>query len=157
MSRARNLGAVFFETAGWERPFWYESNRNLLDRYGHRVLPRSSEWDSRWWSPIINAEHLAMRDNCGVVDLSAFAVLDLIGPGALTCLQSLAVAQLDVAIGKVVYTSMLDQRAGFVADLTVMRLDDGGSGSSLAGRPGWPTRNGSSTICLRMARLNSPT
>ena len=24
--RERDLGAVFFETAGWERPFWYESN-----------------------------------------------------------------------------------------------------------------------------------
>ena len=23
----RELGAVFFETAGWERPHWYESNR----------------------------------------------------------------------------------------------------------------------------------
>jgi glycine cleavage system aminomethyltransferase T/glycine/D-amino acid oxidase-like deaminating enzyme len=122
--RARNLDAVFFETAGWERPFWYESNRNLLDRYADRVMPRSSEWDGRWWSPIINAEHLAMRDSCGIVDLSAFAVLDVTGPAALTCLQSLAAAQLDVAVGKVVYTSLLDERAGFVADLTVMRLDD---------------------------------
>ena len=26
----RELGAVFFETAGWERPFWYESNAALL-------------------------------------------------------------------------------------------------------------------------------
>ena len=77
-----------------------------------------------WWSPIINAEHLAMRDSCGIVDLSAFAVLDVTGPAALTCLQSLAVAQLDVAVGKVVYTSLLDERGGFVADLTVMRLDD---------------------------------
>ena len=24
-SREQELGAVFFETAGWERPFWYES------------------------------------------------------------------------------------------------------------------------------------
>src|SRR6478609_11027176 len=28
------LGAVFFEAAGWERPFWYEANRPLLDEYG---------------------------------------------------------------------------------------------------------------------------
>ena len=31
--RERELGAVFLETAGWERPFWYERNRDLLDRY----------------------------------------------------------------------------------------------------------------------------
>ena len=52
------LGAMFFETAGWERPFWYESNAGLLEKYGDAVMPREHEWDSRWWSPIINAEHL---------------------------------------------------------------------------------------------------
>src|SRR5215212_8836793 len=66
--------AVFFETVGWERPFWYESNESLLAEYGDRVMPRDHEWDSRWWSPIINAEHLAMRERAGIVDLSAFAV-----------------------------------------------------------------------------------
>ena len=55
----QKLGAVFFETAGWERPFWYESNAGLLEEYGDAVMPREHEWDSRWWSPIINAEHLA--------------------------------------------------------------------------------------------------
>src|SRR5207344_874026 len=25
-ARERDLGAVFFEAAGWERPYWYESN-----------------------------------------------------------------------------------------------------------------------------------
>ena len=118
----RELGAVFFETAGWERPFWYASNESLLDRYKERVMPRTNEWESRWWSPIINAEHLAMRDGCGLVDLSAFVVLDLTGPGALAALQRLAVAQMDVPVGRVIYTSLLDERGGFVSDLTVMRL-----------------------------------
>ena len=58
-------GAEFFETVGWERPFWYKSNEALLGEYGDRVLPREHEWDSRWWSPIINAEHLAMRERAG--------------------------------------------------------------------------------------------
>ena len=38
-----DLGAVFFQTAGWERPFWYESNAGLLDRYGDAVMPREAE------------------------------------------------------------------------------------------------------------------
>ncbi|MGP0007037.1 MAG: GcvT family protein [Acidimicrobiales bacterium] len=121
----RQLGAVCFQTAGWERPFWYESNAALLERYGERVMPREAEWESRWWSPIINAEHLAMREGCGLVDLSAFAIFDVTGPGALDAMQHLAVAQLDVAPGKVVYTSFLDERGGFRADLTVMRLSEG--------------------------------
>jgi glycine cleavage system aminomethyltransferase T/glycine/D-amino acid oxidase-like deaminating enzyme len=120
--RERDLGAVFIETAGWERPQWYASNEGLLEKYAGKLMPRDAEWDSRWWSPIINAEHLALRDTCGLVDLSAFAVFDITGPGALEAVQSVAVAQLDVRVGRVVYTSLLDERGGFKADLTIMRL-----------------------------------
>ena len=120
--RERELGAVFFEAAGWERPHWYAANEALLERYAGRLMPREAEWEARWWSPVINAEHLAMRDACGLTDLSAFAVFDITGPAALETVQSLAVAQLDVAPGRVVYTSLLDERGGFKADLTIMRL-----------------------------------
>jgi heterotetrameric sarcosine oxidase gamma subunit len=120
--RERDLGAVFIETAGWERPQWYASNEGLLERYAGTLMPRDAEWDARWWSPIINAEHLALRDACGLVDLSAFAVFDITGPGALEVVQSAAVAQMDVRAGRVVYTSLLDERGGFKADLTIMRL-----------------------------------
>jgi glycine cleavage system aminomethyltransferase T/glycine/D-amino acid oxidase-like deaminating enzyme len=120
--RERELGAVFIETAGWERPNWYDSNAGLLERYAGRLMEREAEWESRWWSPIINAEHLALRDACGLVDLSAFAVFDIIGPGALAAVQSVAVAQMDVRVGRVVYTSLLDERGGFRGDLTIMRL-----------------------------------
>ena len=75
------LGAVFYETVGWERPWWYESNADLLEKYGDAVMPREHEWDSRWWSPIINAEHLAMRENAGVIDLTAFCDLRHHRPG----------------------------------------------------------------------------
>jgi hypothetical protein len=77
--RERELGAVFIETAGWERPNWYESNASLLEEYGDRVMPRAAEWESRWWSPIVNAEHLALRERVGMIDLSAFAVFDVSG------------------------------------------------------------------------------
>ena len=111
--RERDLGAFFYETMGWERPYWYESNAGLLKNYAGRLMEREAEWESRWWSPIINAEHLALRDHCGLTDLSAFVVLDVTGPGALAVLQHLAVAQLDVPIGRVVYTSLLDEHGGF--------------------------------------------
>ena len=120
--RERDLGAVFFETAGWQRPHWYAANEGLLERYAGQLMPRDAEWDARWWSPIINAEHLAMRESCGLVDLSAFAIFDVTGPAALDVVQSLAVAQLDVQPGRVVYTSLLEERGGFKADLTIMRL-----------------------------------
>jgi glycine cleavage system aminomethyltransferase T/glycine/D-amino acid oxidase-like deaminating enzyme len=120
----RKLGAFFYETAGWERPHWYESNANLLEEYGDAVMPREHEWDSRWWSPIINAEHLRMREAAGVIDLSAFCVFDIEGPDALASVQRTCVAQCDVAVGKVVYTPVLDPAGGFRSDLTVMRLGE---------------------------------
>ena len=118
------LGAVFFETAGWERPFWYESNAGLLEEYGDAVMPREHEWDSRWWSPIINAEHLRMREAAAVIDLSAFCIFDIEGPEALDVVQGTCVAQCDVAVGKVIYTPVLDAKGGFRSDLTVMRLGE---------------------------------
>jgi len=118
------LGATFFETAGWERPHWYESNAALVEQYGEAVMAREHEWDARWWSPIINAEHLRMREAAGVIDLTAFQVFDIEGPGALASVQQTCVAQCDVAVGKVIYTPVLDANGGFRSDLTVMRLAD---------------------------------
>ncbi len=118
----KSLGAVFYETVGWERPWWYESNADLVEKYGEAVMPREHEWDARWWSPIINAEHLAMRENAGVIDLTAFSIFDITGPGALASVQQTCVAQCDVALGKVIYTPVLDAKGGFLSDLTVMRL-----------------------------------
>ncbi len=120
--RERELGAVFHETAGWERPFWYASNSGLLEKYQGRLMDRGSEWESRWWSPIINAEHLSMRDGAGLFDLSAFAIFDVTGLGALAAVQQIAVAQMHVPFGRVVYTSLLDDAGGFRGDLTIMRL-----------------------------------
>ncbi len=120
--REKSLDAVFFETAGWERPFWYESNASLLVKFGEAVMPRTSEWESRWWSPIINAEHLQMRETAGIVDLSAFALFDITGPSALAVVQKVAVRQMDVAVGRVVYTPVLSLNGGFRSDLTIMRL-----------------------------------
>ena len=57
-----------------------------------------------------------------MIDLSAFAVLEVSGPAALDAVQNLSVAQLNVPVGRVVYTSWLDENGGFRADLTVMRL-----------------------------------
>jgi glycine cleavage system aminomethyltransferase T/glycine/D-amino acid oxidase-like deaminating enzyme len=116
------LGAVFYEAVGWERPFWYESNAGLVEKFGDAVMPRTAEWDSRWWSPIINAEHLQMRETAGMIDLTPFAIFDIVGPGALGVVQKCAVRQMDVAVGKVIYTPVLSQSGGFKSDLTIMRL-----------------------------------
>jgi glycine cleavage system aminomethyltransferase T/glycine/D-amino acid oxidase-like deaminating enzyme len=122
--RQQELGAVFYEAAGWERPQWYESNAGLVEEFGDRVTRREAEWEARWWSPIINAEHLAMRDRAGFTDLTAFAIFDVCGPGALDTVQRVAMRQMDVPVGRVVYTPVLMPAGGFKADLTIMRMDE---------------------------------
>jgi glycine cleavage system aminomethyltransferase T/glycine/D-amino acid oxidase-like deaminating enzyme len=119
------LGAELVEIAGWERPCWYAANESLLSEYGDLVMPREAEWEARWWSPIINAEHLALRDRVGLIENPAFAIFDVTGHGALDYLQRLAVGQMDVPIGRLVYTQLLNEAGGIKSDVTVLRLDHG--------------------------------
>jgi len=120
--REKDLGAVFYEAAAWERPHWYESNAALVDEYG--VQGREHEWDARWWSPVINAEHLAMRERAAMFDLTAFCVFDVVGPNALDAVQMVAARQMNVPNGRVVYTPVLAPRGGFKSDLTIMKMED---------------------------------
>jgi len=123
-AREEALGAVFFDARGWERPQWYESNAHLLQKYPQADTPRPHEWDARWWSPITNAEHLAMRDSVGMVDLTAFNEFDIEGPGAAEALEYIVVNKIDVPVGKSVYTPLLTPHGGFRGDLTIQRLGE---------------------------------
>lgn len=118
--RTQALGAEYFEVGGWERPQWYESNAGLVDEFG--VANRPHEWDRRWWSPIIDAEHLAMRERCAMIDLSAFAQFDVVGPGAMEFMQGMLMRQADTPVGRLIYTPVLTPDGGFRSDLTVARL-----------------------------------
>ena len=118
-ARTEALGAECFEARGWERPQWYASNEDLVARYG--VADRPHEWDRRWWSPIIDAEHLHMRERVGIVDLGAFQIFDVSGPGAVPYLERLTVNAMDRPVGSLVYTPLLTQDGGFRADLTIHR------------------------------------
>ena len=118
--RTATLGAEFYEARGWERPQWYESNGDLVERYG--VADRPHEWDRRWWSPIINAEHLHMREKVGIVDLSAFQIFDVSGPGVVPYLEGVTVNLCDRPVGCSIYTPLLTQDGGLRADLTIQRL-----------------------------------
>jgi len=115
------LGAEFFESAGWERPQWYEANHELLS--GDEVVPHG-DWAARYWSPIVVAEHRACRERAGIFDLTPFTKVEVSGPGALSFLQLLAANDVDKTVGTIVYTAMLSPRAGIMCDLTVTRLGE---------------------------------
>jgi glycine cleavage system aminomethyltransferase T/glycine/D-amino acid oxidase-like deaminating enzyme len=120
--RTEALGAEYFEAGGWERPHWYASNRPLLEEFAERLPTREHEWDGRWWSPIVEAEHLAMRERVAMIDLTAFSNFDVTGPGACDYLQSVVVTNVDRAVGRIMYTPVLTPGGGFRSDLTIVRL-----------------------------------
>ncbi len=119
-SRTEALGAEYFEARGWERPQWYASNEDLVA--GYNVPNRPHEWDRRWWSPIINAEHLHLREKVGVVDLGAFQIFDVSGPGVVPYLERMTVNKCDRPVGSSIYTPLLTPDGGVRADLTIQRL-----------------------------------
>ena len=121
VERQRELGAVFVESAGWERPQWYEVNRDLLDAGAVPGASRSG-WEAREWSATVAAEHAATRECAALFDLTPFAKFELTGPGALGALQRLASNQMDRPVGSITYTPMLTPRGGIKCDLTVTRL-----------------------------------
>src|SRR5256712_5555920 len=63
-----------------------------------------------------------MRDRVGMVDLSAFAVFDIAGSCALDYLQKVCVVQMNLPVGRVIYTSLLNPAAAIRAGLAVMGL-----------------------------------
>jgi glycine cleavage system T protein len=117
--RLHDLGAVFFETAGWERPQWFNANARLP---ADAAWPGRSGWAARYWSPLIGVEHRATRECVGLFDLTAFTKLEVAGPKALDYLQRLTANQIDQPLGRVTYTAMLNVRGGIMCDLTVTRL-----------------------------------
>ena len=139
-AREQELGAVFYEAAGWERPHWYESNEKLLADYDGRVKPRDAEWDARWWSPIINAEHLAMRDRAAIFDLTAFCIFDVDRAGRARH----RAARRDAPDGRADRARRLHAGADAARRLP-LRPDDHAarrrrrSASSPAARTAWPT------------------
>lgn len=117
--RQQELGAVFLEAAGWERPQWYEANAPLLEEY---PVPDRNPWAARYWSPVAGAEAQATRDRVALYDMTSLKRVEVSGPGALPFLQYLTTGDLDKPVGSVVYCLLLDASGRIRSDITVARL-----------------------------------
>lgn len=109
-------GAVFGLTVGWERGLWYAADE------AERALPYSVAGDQPW-QKIAAREAAVMQEGTALLDLTPFTKIDVSGPDALALLNHLAAAQIDVAIGRAVYTPLLNTRGGIEADVTITRLE----------------------------------
>jgi glycine cleavage system aminomethyltransferase T len=69
----------------------------------------------------VQAEQKATREAVALYDQTSFSKLLLQGRDALAVLQRLCANEMDVPVGRMVYTPMLNARGGIESDLTVMR------------------------------------
>ncbi len=106
--------ACFGEVVGWERPNWYAPEGE------------SSEYEYSWfrqnWFEYSAAEHVAVRDNVGMLDQTSFAKYLVQGKDSAKLLGHLCANDVDVEAGRLVYTQWLNERGGIESDLTVGRL-----------------------------------
>lgn len=73
----------------------------------------------------IQAEHLAVRSNIGLFDLSHMGEFDVSGPGALAFLQKTTTNNVaELGPGKIQYNCMPTEQGGIVDDLLVYQLED---------------------------------
>jgi glycine cleavage system aminomethyltransferase T/glycine/D-amino acid oxidase-like deaminating enzyme len=115
------LGAAFFDTSGWERPRWFESNAGLLAGLS---VPARDAWSSKFWSPIAGAEHLKTREIAGIFDMTSLRRIQVTGSDAAKFLNYAAARNVARGIGAVTYTMLLDHTGGIVSDVTISQLAD---------------------------------
>ncbi|WP_020592790.1 GcvT family protein [Kiloniella laminariae] len=114
--RLEKANACFGEMAGWERANWF-APEGVEPEYEY-------SWGRQNWHDYCGTECKAARENVTLFDMSSFGKFMVQGKDAVSVLNRISGANVDVVNGKMVYTQWLNERGGIEADLTVTRLED---------------------------------
>ena len=112
----KEQGACYGEVGGYERPNWFALN-------GAEPKYQYSYKRSNWFD-YYAGEHMAMRENVGVYDISSFGKFEVSGPDAEKALQWICAGDVAVPTGSLIYTQWLNPRGGIEADVTVSKMAD---------------------------------
>jgi glycine cleavage system aminomethyltransferase T/glycine/D-amino acid oxidase-like deaminating enzyme len=113
-ARLAARGACFGTRMAWERANWFAPAG---------VEPRTEYAFARQpWLPYVAVEHRAAREGAALFDQTSFGKLFVEGPDALALLARVSANDVDVPVGRTVYTPWLNERGGYESDLTVSRL-----------------------------------
>lgn len=124
-ARQKEAGAYFLEGGGWERPYWYESNAELLKELpAEWHEPIRDTWASLYHSPIAAVEAWKTRTAVAMYDMTPLKRLEVSGPGAMALLQRLSTGNINKSVGSVTYTLLLDEAGGIRSDITIARLEE---------------------------------
>ena len=109
-------GGVMGEIAGWERANWFAREAQEA-KYEY-------SWSRQNFFDNVREEHMSVRQNVGMYDMSSFGKIRVEGPDAMAFMNYVGGGQYDVPVGKIVYTQFLNKRAGIEADVTVTRIEE---------------------------------
>ena len=112
--RLEKAGACFGEMCGWERANWF-APEGMKARYEYSYARQN-------WFDASAIEHHAAREKVALFDMSSFAKFMVQGQEAEKVLNRICANDVDVASGKVIYTTWLNEQGGIESDLTVTRL-----------------------------------
>jgi len=134
--RMKDLGAVFGSVYGWERPGWFApkdyaltkeelASPDVLTNHNHapatedgRIVEKWSFRRSNYFS-FVGEECRNVMRNVGLQDMSAFAKMEVSGPGARDWLESILANKIPKKMGRVALCHMLTPRGGVRAEFTV--------------------------------------
>ncbi|TMD33960.1 MAG: FAD-dependent oxidoreductase, partial [Chloroflexi bacterium] len=118
-TRMQDLGAVFGVKHGWERPDYFDPARPWRRAAADQ---RAFGFTRPPYFDLLAEEHRAFRERVGIIDMSSFGKVEVIGPGAAALLERVCGNRIDRPEGTVVYTQLLERNGGIAADVTITRL-----------------------------------
>ena len=111
--RLKAMGAVFGQKFGWERANWFAPEGVKAE--DHWSFRRSD------WFDHVGAEVKNVTENCGLLDMSAFAKCRIEGPGAEAFLEHVIANKLPRKAGRLILAHALAPRGGVHSEFTIMR------------------------------------
>ena len=114
--RMKNLGAVFGQKFGWERPNWFATDG----------MEQKDDWSFRrsTWFEAIKGECQNVSENVGLLDMTAFAKCRISGPGAEAWLDNLVANRLPKKAGRLNLCHALNINGGVRSEFTILRNPD---------------------------------
>lgn len=134
--RMKDLGAVFGSVYGWERPGWFAPKGYALTREeinspdvltNHNYAPPTEDgrivekWSFRRsnYFPFVGEECRNVMSNVAIQDMSAFAKMEVSGPGAREWLESILANKIPKKMGRIALCHLLTPRGGVRSEFTV--------------------------------------
>ena len=109
--------AYFRDVSGWEGADWFAPE-------GMKPEVTQLSWGRENWFDYWAAEHKAVRENVGLMDMSFMAKFMVEGKDAGRILDHLSANRVNDDSGRITYTQWLNEQGTLEADLTVTKLDD---------------------------------